>query len=142
VPLTGGGARFPSHNIVWTTSVPNGILIHSAVWPQYMAEMWGLLCPPPFFWGGGPGSPSNIMWPWSRPTSVPSFILIHSTVWTQGHNTPTLQTGQDRQTDRQRSDGIGRTVLQKVAQNGTSSCRRTLALQIHFTNTAVVFEHL
>ena len=32
-----------------------------------------------------------------------------------GHNTPTSQTWQDRQ-DRQRSDSIGRTVLQTVAQ--------------------------
>jgi len=39
-----------------------------------------------------------------------------------GHNTPTLQTGQ---TDRQRSDSIGRTVLQTVAQKNkpTVTCK-------------------
>jgi len=46
---------------------------------------------PPF---GGAGSPSNTMWPGSRPTSVPSFVLIHPTVWSQYTNVT------DRQTDR------------------------------------------
>jgi len=41
------------------------------------------LCP---FWGGGAGSPSNTMWPGSRPTCLPSFILIHPTVWPQYTN--------------------------------------------------------
>jgi len=45
------------------------------------------------------------LWMGSPPWSVQPF----------GHNTPTLQTGQDRQ-DRQRSDSIGRTVLQTVAR--------------------------
>ena len=44
---------------------------------------------------------------------MPSFILIHPPC---GHNTPPLQTGQTGQ-DRQRSDSIGRTVLEMVAQN-------------------------
>jgi len=57
-------------------------------------------------------------------TSMPSFNLIHPTVSPQIHNTSTLQTDRltDRQTDRtdrQRSDSIRRTVLQKVAQNGS-----------------------
>ena len=59
---------------------------------------------------------------------MPSFILI----WTDrpfGHNTPTSQT--DRQTDRQtdgqdrtwqRSDSIGRTVLQTVDPKFVSQC--------------------
>ena len=55
------------------------------------------------------GSPSNTMWPGPRPTAVPSCILIHPTVWPQHTNVA------DRQ-DRQRSDSIGRTVLQTVAQ--------------------------
>jgi len=41
---------------------------------------------------------------------MPSFILIHPTVWPQYTNVT------DRQ-DRQRSDDIGRTVLQTVVQN-------------------------
>ena len=60
---------------------------------------------------GGAGSPSNTMWPELRPTSVPSGILIHPTVWPQ-YNDVTDRTGQDRH----RSDSIGRTVLQAVAQ--------------------------
>ena len=45
------------------------------------------------------------------------FHLIHLTVWPQYTNV-TDRTGQtDRQTDRQRSDSIGRTFLQTVAQN-------------------------
>ena len=45
---------------------------------------------------------------------MPSFILIRPPF---GHNTPTLQTAQDR-TDRTYncSNSIGRTVLQMVAQ--------------------------
>jgi len=43
---------------------------------------------------------------------MPSFILIHPTVWPQYTNVA------DRkgQTDRQRSDSIGQTVLQTVAR--------------------------
>jgi len=64
-------------------------------------------------------------------TSVPSFILIHPTVWPQysmrrdvlryrhyNYNSFTyLQTDRRQErTDRHRSDTIGRTVLQTVAQ--------------------------
>jgi len=63
-------------------------------------------------WGGGAGSPSNTMWPGPRPTCMPSFILIRPTVSPQCTNVTDRQTGQDRQ----RSDTIGRTVLQTVAK--------------------------
>jgi len=43
---------------------------------------------------------------------MPSFILIRQTVWPQYTNVTDRQTGQDRQ----RSDSIGRTVLQMGAQ--------------------------
>jgi len=66
--------------------------------------------------GGGAGCPSNTMWPGPRPTCMSSFILIRETVWPQYTNVTDRQTGQERQTDRQRSDSIGRTVLQTVAQ--------------------------
>jgi len=46
---------------------------------------------------------------------MPSFTLIHPTVWPQYTNVTDRQAGQDRQTG-QRSDSIGRTVLQTVAQ--------------------------
>ena len=70
---------------------------------------WGL-CP---FGGRGAGSPSNTVWPGPRPTCTPSFVLIRPTVWPQCTNVADRQTGQ---TDRQRTDSIGRTVLQTVAQ--------------------------
>jgi len=57
------------------------------------------------------------VWPWPRPISLPSSILIHPTVWPQYTNVTSKLT--DRQIDRQtgqRSDSIGRTVLQTVAQ--------------------------
>jgi len=52
------------------------------------------------------------VWPGPRPTCVPSFVLIRPTIWPQCTNV-TDRTGQ---TDRQRTDSIGRTVLQMVAQ--------------------------
>ena len=71
------------------TSVPNGILIHPAVWTQKTwAENWG--CAPL----GGAGSSSNIMWPRPRPTSITSGILIHPSVWPQYTNVTDRQTGQ------------------------------------------------
>jgi len=42
---------------------------------------------------------------------MPSFILIHPTVWPQYTNVTDRQIGQ-----KQRTDSIGRTVLQTVAQ--------------------------
>jgi len=74
------------------SSIPSGILIHAAIWPQQIwAENWVEAVP---LWGGGAGSPSNTMWPGSMPTCVPSFILIRPTVWPQCTNVT------DRQTDR------------------------------------------
>ena len=84
VPFRGWGAGSPSNTLsprLRPTSVPSGILIHPAVWPQYTwAENRGL-CPP--FLGSG-GSPSSKMWPGPKPTSMPSTILIHPAVWRQG----------------------------------------------------------
>ena len=71
-----------------------------------MGRKLGGLCP---VRGGGAGSPPNTMWPGPRRTCMPSFILIRPTVWPQYTNVA------DRQ-DRQRTDSIGRTVLQTVAQ--------------------------
>jgi len=58
---------------------------------------------------GGAGFRSKTMWPGPRPTSIPWSIQPF------GYNTPTSQTRQRGQ-DRQRSDIIGRTVSQTVAQ--------------------------
>jgi len=75
-------------------SVPSGILIDPAVWPQQpWAENWWL-CP---FEGGGAGCPSNTMWPGMRPNphaerhrDPPNrLVTIHQRY---------RETGQDRQT--------------------------------------------
>ena len=51
-------------------------------------------------WGREGGSPSNTMWPGSRPTCKPSFTLIHPTVWPQYQYTNvTDRTGQTGRTD-------------------------------------------
>ena len=113
------------------SSTPSDILIHAAISPQHIwAENWGL-CP---FGVGGAGSPSNTMWPGPRPTCMPSFIMICQTVWPQCTN---VSDRTDRQTDRQRqrSDSIGRTVLQTVAQKNQGGsvfdppCRSTACKQ-------------
>jgi len=81
-----------------------------------MGRKLGGLCP---FGGRGAGSPSNTLWPGPRPTCVPSFILIHPTVWPQCTNV-TDRTGQDRQTDRQRSDSIGEPFYKRSPKNASS----------------------
>jgi len=96
------------------TSMPSGILIRVAIWPQQLRAKIGGSAP----LGRGAGSPSNTMWPGSMPTCMLSFILIRPTVC--GHTPTSQQERQDRQ-DRQtgqRSDSIGRTFLQTVAQEG------------------------
>ena len=115
-PFWGGRTGSPSNTMslgAKPTSLPSGILIHPAIWPQHIwVKNWGL-CP---LGGGGAGSPSNTMWPGPRPTCLPAkFQLDPSNRLTTIHQRH-RQTGQDRQTDRQQSDSTGRTVLQMVAQ--------------------------
>jgi len=97
------------------------LLRWATVWPHHNRHgpKSGTGCCSPF--RRGAESPSNTMSPGPRPTSVPSGILSHQPF---GHNTPTLQTQTDRQTDRQGSDSIGRIVLQTVAQNAMTYCRK------------------
>ena len=105
VPLL-GEAGFPS-NTMWPgqspTALPSGMLIHPAVCPKETDRKLGAVYP-----FGGDGSPSNTMWHGLRPTSIRSGILIHPTVWPLCTNVSDGQTGHDRQ----RSDSIGRMVLQ------------------------------
>jgi len=95
-PKSGGGLLCPLFGGSWSqsntmspgprpTSLPSGVLVHPAVWPQQTwVENWEEgLCP---FGGEGAGSPSNTIWPGLRPTSIPSFTLIHPTVWPQYTN--------------------------------------------------------
>jgi len=86
VLLSQVGARFPS-NTMWprprSISVPSGIFIHLAVWPQQIwAKNWVGLCP----FSGGAESPSHRKSPGPRPTSIPSGILMHPAVWPQQKN--------------------------------------------------------
>jgi len=75
-PLFGEGAGSPSDTKLpglRPTSIPSGILMHPAVWPQYKwAKNWGAA-----------GFPSNTKSSGLRPTSMPSTILIHPAVWPQ-----------------------------------------------------------
>ena len=73
------------------TSIPSGILINPAVWPQQIWPKNGGLS---LFGGGGAGSPSNTMWPGPRPTCLPSFILIEPTVWPPTSQTNRTDNGQ------------------------------------------------
>ena len=87
-PFFGGGAGSPSNTMSpgpRPTSIPSGILMHPAVWPQ---QTWAEN------WGGAVPVTSNTMWPGLRPTSIPSGILICPTVWPQYTNVITERTGQ------------------------------------------------
>jgi len=122
-PYWGGASGSPSNTKSpgpSTICIPSGILIHPTILPQHIwAKKTGGSAPPPFR-GGRAGSPSNTMWPGPRPTCLPSFILIRPTVWPQeAYTNVTGRKGQDRQ----RSDSIGRTVLQTVAQKPLNRSR-------------------
>ena len=52
------------------TSTPSGILIHPAVWIQYLGQKVEGCCVPPPFWGRS-WSPTNIMFP--GPRTVPTY---------------------------------------------------------------------
>ena len=122
-PFRGGGAgplsntKLPAQR---PTSLPSGILIHSAIWPQPItAKNWGA------------GSPSNTMWPGARPTCMPSFISTRHTIWPQYTN---VTDRQDRtQTDRQQSDSTEQTVLQTVAKTQQFSSTVLLTLSLYTT---------
>jgi len=79
----------------------------------------GGLCP---FGGGGAGSPSNTMWPGTRPTCMPSFILIcqgRLATIHQRHRQTDRETG--RQTDR-RDNGpiaLGEPFYKQSPKNDT-----------------------
>jgi len=79
-----GGAGSTS-NTVWPgrrpTSVPCGILINQAVWPQQTwAENLGAVLS---ILARGAEFPFSAMWPGPRPISIRSSILIHPAVLPQ-----------------------------------------------------------
>jgi len=85
----GGGEAGSPTNTMWPgprpTSVPSGILIHPAVWPQQTwAENGGALCP---FGGLGPHLTYCRLGRVLPPYQVVSGILIHPAVWPQPQQT-------------------------------------------------------
>jgi len=119
-PFLGGGAGFPSNTKSpgpRPTDVPSGILklIHPAGWPQQTWTQNGGLC----LFSGESWVPiwRNFCLGQDLPQCQVSFWSIQPF----GHNTATLETGRQTGQDRidrtgQRSDSIGRTVLQRVAK--------------------------
>jgi len=106
----GGGAGSP-FKTMWPgprpTCVPSFILIHPTVWPQYTNVYIFysfFLCTRP-----------TQYWFYLLYTCIVSgqSALMHFNKWNE---TPASQTGQIDRQDRQRSDSVGRTVLQTVAQ--------------------------
>ena len=70
------------------TSVPSGIIIHPAVWPQQTwAENWGELCP---FWG----ELGSHLRQRGRGWGLPPCQVSSQSIQPFGHNTPMSQTGQ------------------------------------------------
>ena len=95
--LCGGGTLQSICNTMWhgptPTSVPSGILIHPAVWPQQIwAKNWGRLCPG--LWGRR--SWVLIYHNAARAELVPPCQISSLSTPPFGHSTSTLQT--DRQT--------------------------------------------
>ena len=105
------GAESPS-NTMWlgprSTSVPSGVFIHPAVWPQRkLAENWGL-------------RPSRELGPHlTQSGQAEAYLHVKFHLDPSNRLVTVYPIVTDRQTDRQtaqRSDSIGRTVLQTVAQ--------------------------
>ena len=86
------------------TSIPSGILIHAAIWPQQIwAQNWCSV----LLSGRGSGFPSNTMWPGPRPTSVPNFIHLDPSNRLDTVHQRHRQTDRtDRQTDTQHNGPI------------------------------------
>ena len=118
-PLGGGGWVLVLHNLAWAEAYLRTkwhLDPSSRLATIDMGRKLGRGCAP--FLGRGAGSPSSTMWPWPRPTCIPSGILIHPAVRPQ-YTVTDRQTDRQDRTERQRSDSIGRTVLQRVAQKPT-----------------------
>ena len=117
-----GGTGFPRLTMLpgpRPTFVPIGILIHPAIWPQWIwAENWG--CAP--FGGAG----SHIT---QCGRCLPPCQVSSSSIQPFGHNTPTLQadrqTEHDRQTVRQDKANRctnGRPKTDRMLQDSSDNC--------------------
>jgi len=96
-PFLGGGAGSSSNTMSpgpRPTSVPSGILIHPALWPQ---QTWAKN-------GGG-------LWLGSKPISIPSIQPF-------GHNTPTSQTDRIGQTEDNGLIAYGKPFYKWSPKNG------------------------
>jgi len=107
-----GGYPLPQNFLMEFVTRAQQQLRWATVWPMATTHM-GRILGVPLLGGGelGPQSPSNTMWPRSRPTCMPSFDLICPTVWPQYTN---VTDRTDRQTETQtgqRSDSIWQIVL-------------------------------
>jgi len=115
------------------SSIPSGILILAAIWPQHIgAENWVGMCP----FGGGELGPHLTQCGQGR--VLPACQVSSWSVQPFGHSARTSQTDrQDRQdrTDRQRSDSIWRTVLQTVAQKTLLLCWKIAVWNKHVMTT-------
>jgi len=113
-PFWGGEAGSPSNTMSpgpMPTSIPSGILIHPAVWRQRTwAKNWGVAVP----LLDGELGPHLTQCGHGRGLPCANFHLDPSSRLATIHQRY-RQTGQDRQIG-QRSDSIGRTVLQTIAQ--------------------------
>ena len=107
--LFGEGSGSPSNTMspgLRHTFMPSGILIHPAFWlQQTWAETWEAM---PLGVELGP-----YLTQCDRGRGQPPYQVSSSSVQPFGHSISSSET--DRQTDRQRTDSIGRTVLQTVA---------------------------
>ena len=102
------------------TALPSGILIHPAIWPQHICvEKLGASSP---FGGlGAQLGPNLTQCGQGRGYRHAKFHLNPSNHLATIHQ-------RYRQTDRQRSDSIGRTILQTVTQKRFALCYRTVVL--------------
>jgi len=93
---------------------------------------------------GGAGSPSTTMRPRPRAYLHAKFHFSSWSIQPFGHNTPVhqryRQTGHTNRTghDRQRTDSIGRIVLQTVAQKGSLYTNRILHIKFNHGRVDIV----
>ena len=130
-PYLKGGAGCPSNTIRLGQDLVAYLCIkrhrdqskplgHNRYGPQFIrTQAWHCATLP-----GGTVSPSNTMWPGSRPTSISSGILVHPTVWPQYTNITNRQT--DRHTDAQTERQTGQKSINRENRftNGRSKSRQ------------------
>ena len=74
------GIGYPLNAIFNKSSAAAEMGVRLALATIDMSRKVGSFCAP---FHGGAGSPSNTMWPGTRPSFLPNGILIHSAAWPQ-----------------------------------------------------------